>query len=306
VVNHRQGSIPDQSITAKSIIEGYRFTVGGCNVQLQSSIPAVIEHLQFFYPAYEQPGKDAYTDFYIKVRKPGNLRNWIQPQVVFELDNFLPFKPLPLSQAAAHLEWGLNWCIASQSHQYLIVHCAVVGKGPVGLLLPGAPGSGKSTLCAGLVANGWRLLSDEMALIRLDDLTVQPAPRPISLKNRSIEVMQAYFPAEAFGAVIPQTVKGRLTHLRAPASAIRQQHDRIAVTHVIFPRYTAAAATEMKDKDKAIACMKLIENSFNFNILGSEGFAACTDVIDAVDCYDLQYSDLDHAIGVIGDRLGVK
>jgi HprK-related kinase A len=269
-------------------------------------LPAVIDHLKFFYSDYEQLSEDSYTDFYVKVRKPGNLRNWIHRQVVFELDDFRPFKPLPYSQAGAHLEWGLNWCIASQSHQYLIIHCAVVAKDSIGLLLPGTPGSGKSTLCAGLVANGWRLLSDEMALIRLDDLQVQPVPRPISLKNTSIEVMHSYFPAAAFGPIIPNTIKGRLTHLQAPKHAVKQQHKKTAISHIVFPQYKKSSETNLNKKDKALACMKLVENSFNFNILGSEGFEACADIVENAQCYDLQYSDLDSCICTLGDSFGVK
>src|SRR3546814_5884714 len=55
------------------------------------------------------------------------------------------------------------------------------------IFLPGAPGSGKSTLTACLVHNGWRLLSDEIALVSLQDGGLTALARSISLKNRRSE-----------------------------------------------------------------------------------------------------------------------
>ncbi len=56
----------------------------------------------------------------------------------------------------------------------------------------------------------------------------------------------------------------------------------------------------MKKIAKADACMALIENTFNFNILGSEGFSAMTEVVDKANCYDITYPNLEHALGFIG------
>src|SRR3546814_17273791 len=72
-----------------------------------------------------------------------------------------------LGQALPMLEWGLNWCIGAHGHQFLIIHAAVIERNGLAAILPGAPGSGKSTLTACLVHNGWRLLSDAMALVSL-------------------------------------------------------------------------------------------------------------------------------------------
>jgi ABC-type cobalamin/Fe3+-siderophores transport system ATPase subunit len=62
------------------------------------------------------------------------------------------------------------------------------------LLLAGPSGAGKSTLCAALITRGWRLLSDEAAMIRPDDGLIQPYPRPICLKNASIDLIAEAVP----------------------------------------------------------------------------------------------------------------
>ena len=60
------------------------------------------------------------------------------------------------------------------------------------MLLPAAPGSGKTTLCAGLSLRGWRLLSDEFGLIRPGTTDLVPVPRPMALKNESIDVIRQF------------------------------------------------------------------------------------------------------------------
>jgi HprK-related kinase A len=81
------------------------------------------------------------------------------------------------------LEWGMNWCIASHMHYYLMLHAAVLERDGHALIMPGDPGAGKSTLTAALMLDGWRLLSDEIALIDRNDGLLYGLARPVSLKN---------------------------------------------------------------------------------------------------------------------------
>src|SRR2546423_11656048 len=121
----------------------------------------------------------AFADFQVSL----TARRWWKPQVLFRFDDTPAFHPLPADQAFPILEWGLNWCVSAHCHQYLIVHAAVLEQGGRALLLQGPPGCGKSTLCAGLASRGWRLLSDELALIDPATAEVAALARPISLKN---------------------------------------------------------------------------------------------------------------------------
>ena len=94
------------------------------------------------------------------------------------------------------------------AHHYLLLHSAVIEREGCAVIMPAPPGSGKSTLCAGLVHRGWRLLSDELALISLTDTSITPLGRPISLKNQSIDVIKEYVPGAIFNRVTHDTSKG--------------------------------------------------------------------------------------------------
>jgi HprK-related kinase A len=278
---------------------GIKFRTGPFHIALTSSIPSVCAHLYQHYSEHPILDTGAFIDFHISVNRPTGLRAWIKPQVVFSLDGHQPFTPLPLAQAAAQFEWGLNWCVAGLSHQYLIIHSAVVEKDGISLIMPGQPGSGKSTLCAALLFEGWRLLSDEMALIELSDLTIQPVPRPVSLKNRSIDIIEKHQPGANFGPVIQGTTKGDVSHLQPPVTSVQHQRTKAKLQFIIFPKYHSNANTGIREKPKADACMALIENSFNFNILGAEGFHAITDVIDKTHCFEIEYRNLEQALTLI-------
>ena len=87
------------------------------------------------------------------------------------------------------------------------------------IIMPGVPGAGKSTLCAALGLTGWRILSDEHALIQPGTAQVVPLCRPVSLKNESIEVIRSFDPGAIFGPVSKDTHKGTVAHMKADLAA---------------------------------------------------------------------------------------
>jgi HprK-related kinase A len=226
----------------------------------------------------------------------------LRPQVEFDLEGMAPFRPLPLAQAFPMFEWVLNWCISSRAHRYLIIHAAVVEKNGRAVILPAPPGSGKSTLCAALVSAGWRLLSDELALVRLADGQLQPVPRPISLKNASIGVIRAFAPQSVFSPEVEDTVKGTIAHLKAPADSIERAQEPARPGWVIFPRYVAGAPAQLEPLAPARAFMRVAENGFNYSVLGAAGFRALGGLIDTVSSHEFSYGVLDEAIALF-DRL---
>src|SRR3546814_8505583 len=122
--------------------------------------------IALLYADHKVSAEEPYADFHIALQRPGSLRRWISPQVRFEYDGLLPFKPLPLGQALPMLEWGLNWCIGAHGHQFLSIHAAVIDRNGLAAILPGAPGSGKSTLTACLVHRSEEHTSELQSLMR--------------------------------------------------------------------------------------------------------------------------------------------
>ena len=275
---------------------GLRLQTGAFVTQVQSPIAAVADGIALLYADYPLRDDAPFADFHIALARPNGLRRWFRPQVKFEYDGGSMFRPLPLDQAFPMFEWGLNWCISSRAHSYLVIHAAVVEKDGRCAILPAPPGSGKSTLCAALVHNGWRLLSDELAMVRLSDGLVEPLPRPISLKNASIDIIRGYVAGTVFSRLVHDTVKGTVAHLKAPAASIAQAGEAALPAWVIFPKYEAGAAPQLAPLGRAHAFMQLAANSFNYTVLGQAGFDALGNVIERSDCYSFTYSALDDAL----------
>jgi HprK-related kinase A len=282
--------------------DGLRLRTGPIVTSIRSTIEAVAKGISLHYGAHPLEDADGFADFHISVERPRNVRRWINPQVVFRFDGDAPFSPLPAQQAFPMLEWGLNWCISSHCHQYLTIHGAVVERAGRAIVLPAPPGSGKSTLCAGLAFSGWRLLSDELTLIEPNTGAVVPVPRPISLKNASIDVLRVFAPAATIGPAVHETIKGSVAHVKPPVEGVLRADETAMPRWIVLPRYSAGAAARLEPLSKGAAFMQLIDNSFNYNVHGRRGFDALAGLIDGCECYEFSYSRLGDAAAVF-DRL---
>lgn len=276
---------------------GLRLRTGPLVFCIRSEVPEVAQGLAALYAGYQIETEGGFADFHIAVQRAHGLRRWWRPQLHFSVAGDRPFAPLPADQGLPMLEWGMNWCVSGACHQYLILHAAVLERHGRALVMPAPSGSGKSTLCAALLFRGWRLLSDELALI--DPITghLVPLPRAVSLKNASIEVIQRFAGnAVRFGSVVDDTTKGRVAHFPAPADALRRVGDTAQPGWVVFPRYRAGAALQVQRLSRGRAMMQLQENAFNANVQLDRGFHALADLVQASACHSLEYSQLDQAL----------
>ena len=216
---------------------GLRIRIGPIVADLQSPFAAMHSAIALHYAAHETVSRDEFADFHVSVLAPRGIRRWIRPTATFRFEDAPPFQPLPAEQAFPLFEWGLNWCMATQCQQYLIIHSAVLERRGRALILPAPPGSGKSTLCAALVARGWRLLSDELALIDTEKRDIVPMPRPISLKNASIDVIGRFWPEAAMSPVVHETLKGSVAHVQPPAASVALSARTALPGWIVLPRY---------------------------------------------------------------------
>lgn len=284
--------------------DGLSFVIGPFSVRLQSAVESVAGGVAALYAPYSLDEDNPFTDFHVEIARPRGLRRWFRPQVTFSFDGFSPFKPLPAEQAFPLFEWGLNWCVATNAHQYLLLHAAVVERDGDVLLMPGPPGSGKSTLCAALVATGWRLLSDELAMVSPADGTVQPIPRPVSLKNESIEVIAKFAPHMTMGRSYVDTHKGTVAHMAAPPSSVGRASEPARLRWVVLPRYKQDAAVQLTARSKAQSMVDLATNAFNYQVLGLPGFELLADIVDRATCHEFVYGSLTQALQTIDALTG--
>lgn len=251
----------------------------------------VLSNLRKMYPESAFAPVD-FHDYFISLSHNKGLRRYIKPQARFMCDDAEPFKPLSASQGFAMLEWGMNWAISSHEVNYVILHAAVLAKGDDAIVFPARSGSGKSTLTAHLMQNGWRLLSDEMALIKPGTLEVIPMVRPICLKNASIELAKSWFKEVEFSSIAHHTHKGNVIHM-APNKSSQQNASRPAtIRAVVFPEYHHEVFADIYPLSMAKGFEMLHEHAFNYLINPKAGLATLVGLMENTQRYKVVYNDL--------------
>jgi HprK-related kinase A len=271
-------------------------------LRARSSIEAFAQAARLTYGDFTLEPEETFADFALELAPGRGFRNPWRAEVSLWFGGRRPFLPLPRRQAYPFFEWGLNWCVASHVQDWLLIHAAVVERRGRAVVMVGPPGSGKSTLCAALLHRGWRLFSDEFAMIDLEGGALWPWPRPVSLKNRSIELI-----AERCGGMaslttpVADTSKGLVAHLKPPTDSVRRMAEPARPGLVLFPTFTAGAPLRLVRRDMGTAFLALAEQSFNYSLLGEQGFHSVARLLAEAPAYDLSHDSLDEAIDGLQD-----
>lgn len=131
---------------------------------------------------------------------------------------------------------------------FAVIHAAAVSRdGPV-VVLPGPAGTGKSTLAANLVLDGWALAADDITVLGRDrSCPVRPLPTALCLKTDAWPVIAATAPE----------VERLTVHRRADGQSVRYfspRRDRqptgaapsVPIGLIAFPRYMSGAPLSIR------------------------------------------------------------
>lgn len=279
----------------RSLRDGsFRLYLGQLALKVSSDIPEFIAAFRQLYGDHPVTLGGGEYDFDIAISAPALWRRWLRRNASFEFSGDTPFLPMEVGHAHALFEWGLNWAIASFLHHCLIIHSAVVEWQGKGVLLSAVSGSGKSTLSAELSEQGWRLLSDELALLD-SDLKLIPLARPVSLKNTSIDVIRRRHPTAVVGPLARDTHKGTVAHLKVSAESVGCNLVPAVPKLIVFPKWVENAPLRVEPVGAGQAALRLIDQAFNYSILGAEGFRRLVALVRTTEAWQIEYSSLDEA-----------
>jgi len=252
-----------------------------------------VDQLRTLYDGQVFNRAQRFVDFQLDFVPTSFVRRLIKPQVALHLGDYQIFNPTLKSKVLASLEWGLNWCVASYDLNRLIVHASVIVKDGKAIIFPAAQGSGKSTLSCLMASQGWRLYSDEMAIIDLDSFTVLPNFRPACLKNEAINVVREFNSTCAMGPLIEGTQKGTIAHTRFHTYADYCQFEPAKIVGVVSVKYKKGEGISQSPLTGAQCMAQLIQNSFNYGLIGQPAFEAAFDVANKSTSLAVRYSDID-------------
>lgn len=292
----RVGDLPVDDFASRLSRGGVAVRIGPFDLRVCAQARGLVQPLHSLYRDYPLLEGERVLHGHVEVRDVLRLLPKPRRVVRFTVDGRAPHEDMPAGQALPVLEWGINLVIALRFHCYLMLHAAVLEREGRALLLPAWPGHGKTTLCAALAHRGWRLFSDEFGLVRPGTRELVPVPRPMPLKNDSIEVIRRFAPDACFGPTIPGTRKGTIAHVRPPPASVARAQETAPAAWIVFPRWEAGAALALEEIPRSEGFMQLATNAFNYEMLGEAGFDTARGLVEATRCYRLVYSDLDEAV----------
>lgn len=276
--------------------EGVGVRVGPFDLRLRVSAGALHEPLRRFYRDHPLLEGEHVFSCHADLREVWHLGRRNGRRIRFSVDGIAPHEDMPAEHGLAVLEWGLNLAIAMRFHSFLILHAAVLERHGRALLLPAWPGHGKTTLCAALAHRGWRLFSDEFGLLRPGTTHMLPVPRPMPLKNQSIEVIRSFAPHAELGPVIPGTRKGTIAHVKPPADSVERAQQTAPAAWIVFPRWSAGTPLSLEETGRSEGFAQLATNAFNYELLGEAAYDTVRSLVTAARCFRLAYSDLEQAV----------
>jgi len=191
-----------------------------------------------------------------------------------------------------NLEWALNWHIALYHTQYLQIHASLVKLDGKTILFPASPGSGKTTLSAGLVIRGADYFSDEFALIDPKTLLVYPYPKAFCVKEGSIPILQNFCPGLNFDSRWIKKRKGPVAFLDPWLIRENPVATPGQIDYIVFPNYSPQAQPLLTPISKAEAAFNLNKHSLNFLNFRERGIEILAKLVESADCYRLQAGEL--------------
>jgi hypothetical protein len=206
-----------------------------------------------------------------------------------------------LDEIGPTVKW-LLWEAAINSHRFFMnIHAGVVGDGKGVLMLPAAPGSGKSSLTAALARSGLDYFSDEIALLEEPDLAVRPIPLAVCVKSTGWELMTPLFPN------IPKLKVHRrgdgkiVRYVPPPPFRHGTRRDRTyPVRAIVFPKYIAGTETALTPISRVEALSRLMEECLVVPVpLTLRRIQSLVRWIKGVRCFDLKMSSLDQAVSLV-------
>lgn len=241
--------------------------------------------------------------FDIHIEYTSMLRRFLRKQLVLNIEGQQPFHPVPPHKLLPSIEWSMNWCAASYDHTRLLIHCSVVVKNGKAILFPAKSGSGKSTTAAFLSLHGWRLYSDEMAIIDLETANVLPVFRPASLKNQSIDIIKPFTNEQQMSQITRGTHKGDIAHVRTQSRIEYNKLTPATVVGIVFLDFGLGQSLRTYEIEKSVAFAKLISNAFNYSILGEPAFKTLVKIVNQSVAVESSYSDMNDIANLLEELI---
>lgn len=282
--------LPAQPVLARPPLHEYAaqdYRVNGHAIRVWVSDPEIVEEISPRLEAFQAfgPGKPD-LEFHVWTAH-GQILLAYNSELVAAEENPNAIRAILLQEMVRHTEAQREWLG--------VVHAGACGTNTSCILLAGKSHSGKTTLCAALMASGLKFYCDDSAAIGCGDLKISPMPFRMMVREGSLDVLKDRFPG-----IITSTASeryGQKVRFLAPA-AEQVAASASCATAIIFVSFSPGDTTAMRKLDLLATLLRLQESGFWVRH-DRESIEAFLGWLQSLTAFTLVYSNLDEAISKV-------
>jgi hypothetical protein len=194
------------------------------------------------------------------------------------------------------LMWHINRRAISSEPDRVLLHAAAACRDGVGVLLPAPMESGKTTLVAGLLREGFGYLSDEAVALDPGTLLAHPYHKPLTVDEGSWKVLAPLRPTVDPGL---EGYLGLQWHVPVLSMRSGALSGPVVPRLVITPRYVSGSTTSLEPMTRAAMLKTLLLSTFHLRASAAACMAVLADVLRGCTCYRLTVGDLGAACAIV-------
>lgn len=218
-------------------------------------------------------------------------------------ENHVVYKTTNYQRALEYLEYEIYQSLINRLNRYYLIHAGVIANNNWATLLPAKSGGGKTTVVAGMIKNGFKYLTDEIAVIHPRTLMVHPFPRPLNMKIGSLHLFRVFEPEMELINKSNTKTEGKIHHVLVSNDSIHPVDRPIPVRCIIFVEYTPGAECRPRQISRARTIFEIVKSSFNQYLFKEEGIALLDRLVRTCECYQLPFNQLDEAVELVKNRI---
>jgi HprK-related kinase A len=198
-----------------------------------------------------------------------------------------------------YLEYEIYNLLIDKLTNYYLIHAGVVSYHNKAILFPAQSGSGKTTLIAGLLKNGFRYLTDEIAVIEPQTLLVYPFLKPLNIKMGSLPLFANFEPEMELINKRDIGVKDKIHHVLVRNGSIHPADKPIPAGDIIFVQYDPRAKCRLTPISRVNTIFDMAKCSFNQYRFKEKGIDILHSLVRRCRCYQLKFSQVGKAVDLI-------
>ena len=266
----------------------------GQKVTVEYRHQVISDMLDFLFLDLEDDQAAESTETFVIAKNDGEsgwslLRN---KESLFSGDSLAGLGVVLMGEALFHL--------IRENHNGLAIHAGLVSNDHSTTLIPGASGSGKSSVTTWMLCNGMRYHTDELVTINLDTQHAKPFTRPLNIKTAGLEAVKGIIDLDAIDQQIRTSSAVTMIPHRLVNADFRKETPLI--TRIVFPKYVADSEPKIIRLPGAEAGLELMRCNVIARNLPNHGFGEVIKLVRNIPAYRMHYQhfdDLPHLISAI-------